>query len=336
MLPSFSIGPVRVEPGLVLAPMSGVTDAALRRCIKRRSDGALGLVFTGFVSVEGLTRRNRRSVQMLARCEEERPVAAQLYGADLGRSVRAAELVQEMGFDVLDVNAGCPARKVTRHGGGAELMRRPEDLERLLRSVVAAVDLPVTLKTRSGWDAGSINAVEIAQAAEAAGVRMITVHGRTRAAGYSGRADWEVVEAVAAAVRIPVVGSGDVKTVEDARARLSSGRLAGLMVGRAAVANPWIFKMLRDGLGGAAVASPTAYERAAFLCEYATEAAAHLPERAVLGRVKGLATQLSKGLPDGPALRRAVYAAGSVEAALGVLSCQGRRCAPGHEEERAA
>jgi len=335
-LPSFAIGPVAVEPGLVLAPMSGITDVALRRAIKLHNDGAVGQVVTGFVSVEGLSRRNRRSRQMLARSDEERPVAAQLFGVDIDRMLQAAEQVVEFGFDVLDVNAGCPAPKVTKRGGGARLMQRCDHLDRLLRALVAAVDIPVTLKIRSGWDKKSINAVEVAQLAEAAGVRMIAVHGRTRVQAYSGTADWGLVEEVADAVRIPVVGSGDVRTVDDARERLSSGKLAGLMIGRGAIRNPWIFQGIRDGLNGRSVAPPSFAQRTAFLREYALSASEHLPPKAVLGRVKGLATQLTKGLVGGAALRVAVYRTQGVEEALDLLSGYEEPRARGHAEEQAA
>lgn len=319
-LPSFRIGDIAVDPGLILAPMSGITDSPFRRCLKTRNAGAMGLLVSEFISVEGLTRNNLRSHQLLRYREDERPISIQIFGGEMDRMVRAAAIVQERGADILDINAGCPVPKVVRKGGGAELMRRCTQLDILLRRLVAEVDIPVTLKTRAGWDDSSRNAVEVAQLAEAAGVKMLAVHGRTRVAAYSGEADWDIIEAVADAVDIPVVGSGDVVTPEDGERRLRSGKVAGLMIGRGAMKNPWIFRQIREHLAGRTLYAPSVPEKIDFLRDYAIDLWEHLPAKAVPGRVKRIASQFTKGLPGGSILRNAIYAAQTPEEVIDVLA----------------
>ena len=323
-LPGFDVGPVRVEPALVLAPMSGITDSPFRRCGKARSDGAVGLLVSEFISVEGLTRNNLRSHQLLRYREDERPISIQIFGGEIDRMLRAAEIVQERGADILDINAGCPVPKVVRRGGGAELMRRCARLDEMLRKLVATVDIPVTLKTRTGWDNSSRNAVEVAQLAEAAGVKMLAVHGRTRVAAYSGEADWDIIEEVADSVDLPVVGSGDITTPEDAQRRLASGKVAGLMIGRGAMKNPWIFRQTQDHLRGRPLYQPTLGEQLEFLRAYTVDLWEHLPAKAVPGRVKRIASQFTKGLPGGAALRSSIYAAQTPAEVMDVLSAYGQ------------
>lgn len=180
--------------------------------------------------------------------------------------------------------------------------------------------MPVTLKTRAGWDSGSLNAVEVAQLAEDAGIQMLAIHGRTRVAAYSGEADWEIIEQVAEAVSLPVLGSGDVVTPQDAERRLRSGKVAGLMIGRGAMKNPWIFRQIREHLAGEPLYTPTVPEQVEFLRAYALDLAEHLPVKAVPGRVKRIASQFTKGLPGGAQLRTAIYAAQSAEEVMEVLA----------------
>jgi phosphoglycolate phosphatase-like HAD superfamily hydrolase len=259
-LPSFRVGALEVAPALVLAPMSGVTDMAFRRLVRECSPGAVGLVVSEFISIEGLTRRDLKSHKMLRYHRDERPIGIQIFGADIDRMTEAAAIVQETGADLVDINCGCPVPKVVKRGGGAELLRRIGHLERMLRVVRREMSVPLTLKIRTGWDADSINAVEVAQMAEAAGVALLTVHGRTRVQLYTGAADWERIAAVKASVGIPVVGSGDVVSVATARHRpRRDGKPVALLADRRRLAG-------RDGSGpgpGRSPAGAAALPRAA-------------------------------------------------------------------------
>src|SRR5215510_12035363 len=203
---------VTISPALVLAPMAGVTDSSFRRLIKEL--GGVGLIVTEFISVEGLTRGNLRTHRMMRFLPEERPLSIQIFGYDADRMAGAAEIIQESGADIVDINCGCPAKKVVKGGGGSSLLRDLPQLEKIVRRVRRAVSIPLTMKIRTGWDDSSINAVEVARLIEDCGANMIAIHGRTRMQGYSGRANWDVIRAVKRAVSIPVIGCGDFVTPE--------------------------------------------------------------------------------------------------------------------------
>jgi len=237
---------VDIRPALILAPMSGVTSSSFRRLIKRLNPGAVGLVVSELVSVEGMVRSGRRTLEMLDFHPEEHPISLQIFGYDIENVCRAAQMVQERGADIVDINCGCPAPKVVRKGGGCELMRQPAHLARLIREVRRAVTIPLTIKIRSGWDDESLNAPEVARIAEAEGVDALAVHGRTRVQLYRGEADWRLVEQIAGSVKIPVMGSGDIRCAETAGERMCSG-VSGLMIGRAVLANPLVFSDVAGG-----------------------------------------------------------------------------------------
>src|SRR6185369_707835 len=215
------IGPIVTRNNLILSPMSGVTDCAFRTTVLEASGReAVGLLVSEFVAAEGLSRDNAKTVAMLRYEEAERPFSIQIFGADVDRMVRAAEMVEEIGADIVDINCGCPAPKVVRRGGGAQLMRTPDVLRDILVAVRAAVPVPVTVKIRAGWDDRSRNAVEVARVVEGEGAAMLAVHGRTRLQLYTGQSDWNLIGEVQAAVRIPVVGSGDITSADEAVRRL--------------------------------------------------------------------------------------------------------------------
>jgi tRNA-dihydrouridine synthase B len=317
--PALEIGSLRISPRLMLAPMSGVTDSAFRRIVRRASGRSVGLMLTEFISVEALTRDNAKSFRMMRFRPEERPIAVQIFGADADRMARAARLVEESGADVLDINCGCPVPKVVKRGGGCELMRQPEQLSHILRAVRREVSIPVTLKMRSGWDETNRNAGDVAAIAEAAGVDMVTIHGRTRVQLYHGEADWSVIPSVRRRVSIPVVGSGDILTAADALRRERVFSPDGVMIGRGALANPWIFRQIEELRRGESVYRPALEERLDAMHAYAACLEEDHPPVAVVARLRQFAGRLTKGLRSGAALRAAINDARSKQAILDLL-----------------
>lgn len=267
------IGPHRIDPPLVLAPMSGVTNLPFRLLCKEQ--GA-GLVCTEFVSANGLSYGNRKTKQRLRFDDRERPVSAQVFGSQVGPLVEAARQVEEAGADLLDLNLGCTAPKVLRARAGAWLLREPEQVSTLVTALGRAVSIPVTVKIRLGWSSEQINAVEIARRCEDCGAAAIAVHGRTATQGYRGRANWDLIGEVQQAVRIPVIGNGDVREPADAERMLRQTGCAGVMIGRGARGNPWVFRRTAEYLRtGQLLPPPTPRERLALarrhgelLCAY--------------------------------------------------------------------
>lgn len=288
----YSVGRVQVNPGLVLSPMSGVTSCAFRRLIKKLNGDAVGLLVSEFVSVEGMTRQSRRTLGMLRFMPEERPFAIQIFGYDIERMATAAKMVEDIGADIVDINCGCPAPKVVRKGGGCELMRQPEHLQKIFSAVRKAVSIPLTMKMRSGWDDSSKNAVEIARMAESEGVEAIAVHGRTRAQLYRGTADWDFVAGVADAVKVPVMGSGDVVDRASAVER-SKGRITGLFIGRAAIENPFVFREIHTGETVGLRSNPALMLDVVEL--YIAFLQEEFPPKACVGKIKQLVSQMCRG-----------------------------------------
>lgn len=313
------IGPVAVSPRLMLAPMSGVTDSAFRRVVRRASGGAVGLMLTEFISVEALTRDSEKSLRMMRFRPQERPVAIQIFGADADRMARAAALVEESGADILDVNCGCPVPKVVKRGGGCELMRQPERLYEILAAIRREVTIPVTLKMRSGWDEQTCNAAEIAVVAEAAGLSMVTVHGRTRVQLYHGEADWRVISAIKRRVSIPVAASGDVVSAADALRREREFAPDAVMIGRGALANPWIFRQVEELRKGEAPYQPGLEERIDMMRTYAAYLEEDYAPVVVAARLRQFAGRVTKGLRSGAGLRAAINEARTKGAILDLL-----------------
>jgi nifR3 family TIM-barrel protein len=307
------IGSVRTTTNLVLAPMSGVTDSAFRRMVKHCSGEAVGLLVSEFVAAEGLTRDNAKTLRMLRYVESERPVSIQIFGADVDRMVSAAKMVEDAGADVVDINCGCPAPKVVRRGGGAQLLREPDRLAEIVGAIVRAVRIPVTVKIRSGWDDASLNAVEIARRVEAEGASMLAVHGRTRVQLYSGRADWDVVATIRGSLRIPVLGSGDVTTPAQAAVLLRSGAADGVMIGRAAMSNPWIFAEVVAAAEGRQPVGPPAAALVDALTVFRDALRETLPDHSFIGRYRGIACHFVKGMRGSAAARAAIGAVKTVE-----------------------
>jgi nifR3 family TIM-barrel protein len=288
------IADIETYPNLLLAPMSGVTNSSFRRLIREENPNSLGLVVTEFISIEGLTRGNIKSKKMMDFEEIERPISIQIFGHDISRMVDAAKMAEDAGADILDINSGCPVPKVVKRGGGCELMLQPEHLAKMLYEVSKSINIPLTLKIRSGWDESLINAPEIARIAEESGVKMLTVHGRTRKELYRGNADWELVSRIASERNIPVVGSGDITSFEKADSVLSGG-VSGLMIGRGAMENPWIFSDIFSKFGGANLEERKISELFRVLLRYLELLKETCSDNMVLGRMKQLIAQSTKG-----------------------------------------
>jgi nifR3 family TIM-barrel protein len=299
------IGSVSISPALVLAPMAGVTDSSFRRLIKELT--GVGLIVTEFISVEGLTRGNMRTHRMMKFLPEERPLSIQIFGYDETRMGMAAEIIEESGADIVDINCGCPAKKVVKGGGGSSLLRDLPQLEKILLAIRSRVKIPVTMKIRTGWDDSTINAVEVAKIIEGSGGNMVAIHGRTRMQGYSGRANWDVISAVKQAVKIPVIGCGDVVNAEQAVERFNETGVDAVMIGRGAIANPWIFRQAVDVMEGREIYQPGLGEKHSVLHRYQDLLKDEMPERALCGKLKQMCGYFTHGLAGGARLRERVF-----------------------------
>jgi nifR3 family TIM-barrel protein len=306
MLPaSLSIRDAKISPATVLAPMAGVTDTVFRRMI--RGLGGCGLIMTEFTSAECITRSSARTARYLFFEPDEHPITGQLFGAESAVMARAAAMVEDLGFDIVDVNLGCPARKVVKCGGSG-LLRDLHALEEVLRAVRTAVQIPMTIKIRAGWDGQSIVATEVARMAEQIGIEGIAVHPRTREQGYTGRADWNIIRAVKQAVTIPVTGNGDINSPEDATRMLRETGCDAVMIGRAASNNPWIFRQIAQYSEAGTYDEPSEWDRYQLLSSYFRNLIeTDWPD--AIGKMKQFASYFTHGVRNGAELRRNVHTA---------------------------
>ena len=242
---ALQIGNVTISPATVLAPMAGVTDTVFRRFI--RNLGGCGLIMTEFTSADGVLRKkDQKAKRYLHFYDDEHPISAQLFGSDPKVMAEAARMVEGLGFDLVDLNLGCPAKKVVKCNGGSGLLRDLPAIGRIFEAVRGAVKIPFTVKFRAGWNEDEIVCVELARMAESCGLAAVALHARTREQGYSGQANWEWIAAVKDAVKIPVIGNGDVRTPEDACAMITQTGCDAVMIGRMAPSNPWIFRQIEQ------------------------------------------------------------------------------------------
>jgi tRNA-dihydrouridine synthase B len=363
---SFTIGSVRIAPATVLAPMAGVTDTVFRRFIKNASQftastessadvetvtsnqqSGCGLIMTEFTSADGLSRmRETKRKRYLTYYDDEHPISAQLFGSNPETLADSARIVEDAGFDMVDLNLGCPAKRVVACNGGSGLLRDLPQIERIFRAIRAAVTIPFTVKFRMGWSDNHIVCVDLARLAEDCGLNAVALHARTREDGYTGQARWEYIAACKDAVGIPVIGNGDIRTPEDAAAMVDATHCDAVMIGRAAPANPWIFRQIaqytasKESTGVGTYDIPTDEDRYRMIRTYfqmlvdeiALEEAAEAARAAniiangqiareqrnrdAVGKMKQFAAWFTHGVPGGAALRKAIFEAKNGKAVL--------------------
>lgn len=296
------IGNIELVNPVILAPMAGVTDLPFRLLSKEMG---CGLVYSEMVSDKGLIYENTHTKKLLAIDEQERPVALQIFGSDPDSMAKAAHIVAAAGADIIDINMGCPTLKIVKNGEGSALMRNPSLAYRIMAAVVkTAGSVPVTIKFRKGWDEQSVNAVEFARLAEQAGVAAVSVHGRTREQFYSGQADWSIIRQVKQAVAIPVIGNGDIRAPQDAKRMLNETGCDGIMIGRGAQGNPWIFRQVTHYLStGQILPPPTLSERIDMLLRQLAMLVRHKGEYIGIREMRSHAAWYTKGLPSSAELR---------------------------------
>jgi tRNA-dihydrouridine synthase B len=335
------IASLTLDHPVALAPMAGMTDTAFRRLVKEM--GGCGLVVTEMVSSEGLVRGIDRTLEYAEYTEAERPVSIQIFGGDPRVMADAAQIVEGMGADIVDINMGCPVPKIAKHNAGCSLMREPAHAAEVVRAMAEAVRIPVTVKMRAGWNDQSINAPDLARMVEDAGAAAVAVHGRTAAQSYTGESDWSLIGRVARTLQIPVFGSGDCVEPDQIVGRLRDSGASGVLVGRGALRNPWIFSQAAEALAGRTPTTISPAERGTFLLDYIDlllrervgedagfrhtapgQPAGEVPqargrERWVINKVRALGSWYTKGLDGGSHLRVAINSAQSIPELRGLI-----------------
>ena len=311
------IGGVVLENGLVLAPMAGVTDLSYRKLCKEQG---CGLVVTEMVSAKAILYKNRNTQELLRIRDEERPAAVQLFGSDAGIMGEIAQVVSEGNCDLIDVNMGCPVPKIVNNGEGSALLKEPKKVEAILTAMVKRSKKPVTVKIRKGFNDASVNAVEIAKIAEGCGVAAVAVHGRTREQFYSGKADWEIIRQVKEAVKIPVIGNGDVTGAKEAKAMLDLTGCDGVMSGRGAKGNPWIFSQILHYLEtGEVLPGPSVLEIKEMILRHGRLLSEDKGEFTAMREMRKHMAWYTAGLPHSAALRNEINLVETLEEMAGLM-----------------
>jgi len=315
----WNIGNIEIKNRVVLAPMAGICNSAFRRICKEMG---CGLIYAEMVSDKAITYNNKKTIDMLYMTEEERPIVQQIFGSDKESFVVAAKYIYDnMHPDIIDINMGCPVPKVAlRAQAGSALLKDPKKIYEIVKAVVEAVPIPVTVKIRSGWDCNSINAVEVAKIIEKAGASAVCIHPRTRSQGYSGKADWSIIKAVKDAVNIPVIGNGDVLKPEDAKRMLDETNCDAVMIGRGVLGNPWLIKNTINFLKGEDLVEVSPRDKIDMCLHHLDYLSSLKDEHLACLEIRNHIGWYLKGIKDGNTVKNNIYQTSNIRDIIDILN----------------